>query len=148
MATLSNSEFRREGVNAALSGFASQYGSLSDRQERPCASQAETVFASMNPQLAAYNPLASSTAQRLGPDVKPRNYGGALFFEVRRTCCARERRCCWISALLRFRIRSSGHRSRSRYRFPFGLNLCGPRPFAAAHPGCIFGQTGSLTSNP
>src|SRR5579875_428770 len=65
--TLSNSESSAASVNAALNGFASQYGfAVQIDRNAPPAAQAETVFAAMNPQLANYNPLASSTAVRAG----------------------------------------------------------------------------------
>jgi hypothetical protein len=81
VATLSNSESSAARVNAALSGFASQYGfAVQIDRNAPAASQAETVFGSMNPQLAAYNPLASSTAQRVGQTSSLATMAGALFF--------------------------------------------------------------------
>src|SRR5258708_33196307 len=68
-------------VNAALSGFASQYGfAIQVDRNAPAAAQAQTVFASMNPQLAAYNPLASSTAQGIGQSASMATMAGALFF--------------------------------------------------------------------
>ncbi|MBV9743203.1 MAG: hypothetical protein JO099_05520, partial [Acidobacteriia bacterium] len=62
VARLSNNQSSGAAVNAALNGFASQYGfAVTIDKNAPIATQAETVFAAMNPQLAAYNPLASST---------------------------------------------------------------------------------------
>ena len=67
VATLSNAESSSANVNAALSGFASQYGlAVQIDRNAPVAAQASTVFGAMNPQLTAYNPLASSTAQSVG----------------------------------------------------------------------------------
>jgi hypothetical protein len=67
VATLSNAESSSASVNAALSGFASQYGfALALNRSAPVQTQAATLFATMNPQLAAYNPAASSTGQRAG----------------------------------------------------------------------------------
>jgi hypothetical protein len=81
VATLSNSESSTASVNAALNGFASQYGfAVQIDRNAPVAAQAGTVFASMNPQLAAYNPLASSTAQRVGQTASLATMAGALFF--------------------------------------------------------------------
>ena len=115
VATLSNSESSSASVNAALSGFASQYGfAVQIDRNAPVAAQAETVFAAMNPQLAAYNPLASSTAQSVGQTASLATMAGAtLFRKSRWTCCRSGRRCCWISAPLRFPIRSSARPSRS-----------------------------------
>ncbi len=81
VATLSNRESSAASVNAALTGFASQYGFAIqvDRNASPAA-QAQTVFASMNPQLAQYNPLASSTAQGIGQSASLATMAGSLFF--------------------------------------------------------------------
>ena len=81
VATLSNSESSSASVNAALSGFASQYGfAVQIDRNAPVAAQAATVFAAMNPQLAAYNPLASSTAQSAGQTASLATMAGTLFF--------------------------------------------------------------------
>ena len=81
VATLSNRESSMASVNAALSGFASQYGfAIQVDRNAPTAAQAQTVFASMNPQLAGYNPLASSTAQGIGQTASMATMAGALFF--------------------------------------------------------------------
>jgi hypothetical protein len=81
VATLSNSESSAASVNAALSGFASQYGfAVQVDRNAPVSTQAATVFAAMNPQLAAYNPLASSTAARAGQTASLATMAGTLFF--------------------------------------------------------------------
>jgi hypothetical protein len=69
------------GMNAALSGFASQYG-LSTQIDRtaPPAIQAQTLFATMNPQLATYNPLASNTGERVGQTASLATAAATLFF--------------------------------------------------------------------
>jgi hypothetical protein len=78
---LSNSESSAASVNAALNGFASQYGfAVQIDRNAPVATQAATVFAAMNPQLAAYNPLASSTAQAAGQTAGLATMAGSLFF--------------------------------------------------------------------
>jgi hypothetical protein len=79
--TLSNSESSSASVNAALSGFASEYGfAVQINRSAPVESQAATVFAAMNPQLAAYNPLVSSTAQSVGQTASLATMAGTLFF--------------------------------------------------------------------
>ena len=79
--TLSNRESSAASVNAALNGFASQYGfAIQVDRNAPIAAQAQTVFESMNPQLAAYNPLASSTAQGVGQTASLATMAGSLFF--------------------------------------------------------------------
>ncbi len=63
IAALSNASSSSASVNAALTGFASQYGiSVQLDRSAPPAAQAQTLFSAMNPQLASYNPLAGSGA--------------------------------------------------------------------------------------
>ncbi len=81
VSTLSNSESSSASVNAALTGFASQYGfAVQIDKNAPVAAQAETLFASMNPQLATYNPLTSSTAARAGQTASLATTAATLFF--------------------------------------------------------------------
>jgi hypothetical protein len=81
VATLSNSESSAASVNAALDGFASEYGfAVQVDRTAPVSTQAATVFAAMNPQLATYNPLASSTAQAAGQTASLATMAGTLFF--------------------------------------------------------------------
>lgn len=81
VAALSNAESSSASVNAALTGFASQYGfAVQLDKSAPVAAQAETLFASMNPQLATYNPLASSTAARAGQTASLATAAATLFF--------------------------------------------------------------------
>jgi hypothetical protein len=78
---LSNAESSSASVNAALTGFASQYGfAVQLDRNAPPAEQAETLFASMNPQLAAYNPLAPSTAVKIGQTASLATAAATLFF--------------------------------------------------------------------
>ncbi|HEX6896809.1 MAG TPA: hypothetical protein VF146_16135, partial [Bryobacteraceae bacterium] len=78
---LSNSESSTASVNAALNGFASQYGfAVQIDRNAPVSTQAATVFAAMNPQLAAYNPLAGSGAQAAGQTAGLAMMAGSLFF--------------------------------------------------------------------
>jgi hypothetical protein len=80
VATLLNAQSSSASVNAALNGFASQYGfAVQIDRNAPVQSQAATVFATMNPQLAAYNPLASS-AQTVGQTTSLATIAGSLFF--------------------------------------------------------------------
>jgi hypothetical protein len=81
VATLSNSESSAASVNSALNGFASQYGfSVQVDRSAPPSAQAATVFGAMNPQLASYNPLASSTAQSIGQSASLATIAATLFF--------------------------------------------------------------------
>jgi hypothetical protein len=78
---LDNADSSSASINAALSGFASQYG-LSGQLDKnaPPAAQAQTLFATINPQLASYNPLAPSSAQRLGQTASLATAAAGLFF--------------------------------------------------------------------
>jgi hypothetical protein len=69
-------------MNAALSGFASQYGlAVQIDKNAPPAAQAQVLFSTMNPQLATYNPLATdSSAQRLGQTASIAAAAATLFF--------------------------------------------------------------------
>lgn len=79
--TLENSGSSAASVNAALTGFASQYGlAVQFDKNAPPGIQAQTLFATMNPQLATYNPLASSTAQRVGQTASVATAAATLFF--------------------------------------------------------------------
>jgi hypothetical protein len=81
VATLSNSESSSASVNAALNGFASTYGfAVQINRSAPVQTQAATLFAAMNPQLAAYNPLTGSTAQAVGQTTSLASMAGTLFF--------------------------------------------------------------------
>jgi hypothetical protein len=82
LAALSNDGSSAAGMNAALNGFASQYGlSVQIDRTAPPAVQAQTLFATMNPQLATYNPLAtSSSAERLGQTASLATAAATLFF--------------------------------------------------------------------
>jgi len=81
VAMLSNNESSSAGINSALNGFASQYGfAVQIDRNAPVSAQAQTVFAAMNPQLANYNPLASSTAQRAGQTASMASMAASLFF--------------------------------------------------------------------
>ncbi|HZS53013.1 MAG TPA: hypothetical protein VFA65_01315 [Bryobacteraceae bacterium] len=81
VAALSNSESSSASVNAALNGFASQYGfAVQIDKTAPPAVQAQTLFASINPQLATYNPLSDTTAARAGQTASLATTAAALFF--------------------------------------------------------------------
>ena len=78
---LSSAGSSSASVNAALTGFASQYGlSVQLDKAAPPGVQAQTLFAALNPQLAVYNPLASSTAERVGQTASLATAAATLFF--------------------------------------------------------------------
>ena len=78
---LSSMNSSSESVNAALTGFASQYGfSVQLDRTAPPQVQAETLFATMNPHLAAYDPLAPSTGAKIGQTASVATAAATLFF--------------------------------------------------------------------
>ncbi len=130
---LSNSESSSASVNAALTGFASQYGiAVQLDKNAPPAVQAETLFATMNPQLATYNPLASSTAQRAGQTASLATVAATLFFGSPIGLAAGG-----TAMLLDLRsIAFPDTQFRSSFTQPLpdsGLNLCGQRGPAPPH---------------
>ncbi|MGH9620170.1 MAG: hypothetical protein ACRD45_10760 [Bryobacteraceae bacterium] len=79
--TLERANSSSASVNAALSGFASQYGlAVTLDKNAPSAVQAETLFSTMNPQLATYNPLARSSGSRVGQTASLATAAAGLFF--------------------------------------------------------------------
>lgn len=116
------------GMNAALSGFASQYGlAVQIDKTAPPAVQAQTLFSTMNPQLATYNPLASSTGERVGQTASLATAAATLFFGSPIGIAAGG-----TAMLLDLRyIAFPGTVFRSSFAIPLpnrtGLNLCGQR---------------------
>src|SRR3954471_5639871 len=81
ISALSNASSSSASVNAALSGFASQYGvSVQLDKNAPPATQAQALFSAMNPQLANYNPVAGSTAAVAGQTASLATAAASLFF--------------------------------------------------------------------
>ena len=81
IAALSNSERSSASVNAALNGFASQYGvSVQLDKNAPPATQAQALFSAMNPQLSSYSPLASSASARASQTASLATAAAGLFF--------------------------------------------------------------------
>jgi hypothetical protein len=131
---LSSSGSSSESVNAALTGFASQYG-LSVQLDRtaPPQVQAETLFATMNPQLAAYDPLTPSTGAKIGQTASLATAAATLFFGSPIGLAAGG-----TAMLLDLRaIAFPGTQFRSSFAQMLhdnrGLNLCGQRTPAPPH---------------
>ncbi len=81
VAALSNTESSSASVNAALNGFASQYGfAVQIDKNAPVTAQAQTLFSTMNPQLATYNPIGGGTAERAGQTASLATAAATLFF--------------------------------------------------------------------
>ncbi len=80
--TLADNAASSATMNAALSGFASQYGlAVQIDRTAPPSVQAQALFSTMNPQLATYNPIASnSNAERLGQTASIATAAATLFF--------------------------------------------------------------------
>ncbi len=131
---LSSIDSSPESVNAALSGFASQYG-LSVQLDRtaPPQVQAQTLFATMNPQLAGYDPLTPSTGARIGQTASVATAAATLFFGSPIGLAAGG-----TAMLLDLRaIAFPGTQFRSSFAQTLhttgGLNLCGQRNPAPPH---------------
>lgn len=123
---LSDANSSAASVNAALSGFASQYGAASviDKTQ-PVSVQAATLFSTINPQLASYDPLSSTTGARIGQTASLTTAAAALFFGSPIGLAAGG-----TAMLLDLRsIAFPGMQFRSSYAQEMhpGLNLCGQR---------------------
>ncbi len=81
LAALSSSESSPASMNAALNGFASQYGvSAQIDKTAPPAAQAQALFAAINPQLSSYSPLAATGATRASQTASLATAAAGLFF--------------------------------------------------------------------
>ncbi|MFL6414699.1 MAG: hypothetical protein ACJ74Y_03385 [Bryobacteraceae bacterium] len=81
ISALSNASSSSASVNAALSGFASQYGvSVQLDKNAPPAAQAQALFSAMNPQLSNYNPVPGSSAAIAGQTASLATAAASLFF--------------------------------------------------------------------
>ncbi len=129
---LSSSDTSSASVNAALSGFASQYGmAFQIDRTAPPGVQAATLFSSLNPQLASYDPLAPSSSARIGQTASLTTAAAALFFGSPIGLAAGG-----TAMLLDLRsIAFPGTQFRSSFaeQIPNGLYLCGQRNPAPPH---------------
>lgn len=131
--TLADNEASSASMNAALSGFASQYGlAVQIDKNAPPAVQAQLLFSTMNPQLATYNPIASnSTAERLGQTASVATAAATLFFGTPIGLAAGG-----TAMLLDLRsIAFPGTQFRSSFAQPAqkGVHLCGQRGAVPPH---------------
>ena len=120
-------------MNAALSGFASQYGlAVQIDRNAPPSVQAQALFSTMNPQLATYNPIASnSNAERLGQTASIAAAAATLFFGSPIGLAAGG-----TAMLLDLRsIAFPGTQFRSSFAQPAlaGVHLCGQRGAVPPH---------------
>jgi len=133
LAALSDAGSSSASMNAALGGFASQYGlAVQLDKNAPPAVQAQTLFAALNPQLATYNPLGTSTAERVGQTASVATAAATLFFGSPIGLAAGG-----TSMLLEMRyIAFPGTQFRSSFAQPRsgnGLDLCGQRGTLPPH---------------
>src|SRR3954447_15440858 len=138
ISALSNASSWSASVNAALSGFASQYGvSVQLDKNSPPATQAQALFSAMNPQLANYNPVAGSTAAFAGQTASLATAAASLFFGSPVGLLAGG-----TSMLLGLRsIAFPDTQFRSSFRQPMeetALSLCGSRGTTPAHTRLAF----------
>lgn len=131
--TLADNAASSATMNAALSGFASQYGlAVQIDKNAPPAVQAQTLFSTMNPQLATYNPIASdSNAARLGQTASVAAAAATLFFGTPIGLAAGG-----TAMLLELRsISFPGTQFRSSFAQPArkGVHLCGQRGTVPPH---------------
>ena len=129
---LSSADTSAASMNAALTGFASQYGlgAPIDRSAPP-GIQAQTLFATLNPQLATYDPMTPSSSARIGQTASLTTAAAALFFGSPIGLAAGG-----TAMLLDLRsIAFPGTQFRSSFAEPIktGLNLCGQRNPAPPH---------------
>ena len=133
LAALSDAGSSSASMNAALGGFASQYGlAVQLDKNAPPGVQAQTLFAALNPQLATYNPLGTSTAERVGQTASVATAAATLFFGSPIGLAAGG-----TSMLLEMRyIAFPGTQFRSSFAQPRsgnGLDLCGQRGTLPPH---------------
>jgi len=130
---LSSHDSSSASVNAAVAGFASQYGlSVSLDRTAPTAVQAQTLFANLNPQLANYDPLASSTSARVSQTASVMTAVAGLFFGNPVGLAAGG--TAMVLDLRSMAFPGTQFRSSFAQIMPKnGINLCGPRNGAPPH---------------
>ena len=131
---LSSNESSSESVNAALNGFASQYGlGVQLDRAQPVNQQAMTLFATLNPTLATYDPIQPSVGARFGQTASVATAVATLFFGNPVGLAAGG-----TAMLLDLRaVAFPGTEFRSSFAEPLpgnrGLNLCGSRAPVPTH---------------
>lgn len=131
---LESGESTSESLNAALSGFASQYGlGVQLDRAQPANQQAMTLFATLNPALATYDPIQPSAVARYSQTASVATAVATLFFGSPVGLAAGG-----TAMLLDLRaVAFPGTEFRSSFAEPLpdnrGLNLCGSRASVPAH---------------
>ena len=131
---LESGESTSESLNAALSGFASQYGlGVQLDRAQPVNQQAMTLFATLNPALATYDPIQPSNVARYSQTASVATAVATLFFGSPVGLAAGG-----TAMLLDLRaVAFPGTEFRSSFAEPLpnnrGLNVCGSRTAVGAH---------------
>ncbi|MCU1292015.1 MAG: hypothetical protein JWP08_865, partial [Bryobacterales bacterium] len=144
---LSNTNSSSASMNAALTGFASQYGvAVGIDKTAPPAVQAQTLFTTMNPQLATYDPLTAATGSRIGQTASLTTAAASLFFGSPIGLAAGG-----TAMLLDLRaIAFPGTQFRSSFAQPIqdGLNLCGQRTPPPPHTRIAYIWANRIPNSP
>ncbi len=144
---LSDTNSSPASVNAALNGFASQYGfAVQLDKAAPVSVQAQALFNSMNPQLATYNPLASSASERIGQTASVATAAATLFFGSPIGIAAGG-----TAMLLQLHsIAFPNTQFRSSFATPLraGVNLCGQRAAVPPHTRVAFVWANRIPNTP
>lgn len=81
ISALSSSNTSSETIDAALQGFSSKFGAATALSRgAPTDQQATTLFRSLNPSIATYDPLASTSAQSVSQTAGLATLAGETFF--------------------------------------------------------------------
>ena len=145
---LSDNTSSAASMNAALNGFASQYGfAVQIDKTAPVSVQAQALFSSMNPQLAAYNPLASSSSAAIGQTASMATAAATLFFGSPIGLAAGG-----TAMLLELHsIAFPNTQFRSSFAQPLkknGVNLCGQRTPVPAHTRVAYVWANRIPNTP
>jgi hypothetical protein len=145
---LSDSNSSAASMNAALNGFASQYGfAVQIDKTAPISAQAQALFSSMNPQLATYNPLASSSSEAIGQTASMATAAATLFFGSPIGLAAGG-----TAMLLELHsIAFPNTQFRSSFAQPLkknGVNLCGQRTPVPAHTRVAYVWANRIPNTP
>jgi hypothetical protein len=145
---LSDNSSSAASMNAALNGFASQYGfAVQIDKNAPISAQAQALFSSMNPQLATYNPLASSASERIGQTASVATAAATLFFGSPIGLAAGGTAMLLELHSIAFpntQFRSSFAQPRRKN----GVNLCGQRAPVPAHTRVAYVWANRIPNTP
>jgi hypothetical protein len=120
-------------VDAALQGFASQYGAgMKIDRTQPVDQQAMSLFRTLNPAMASYDPLASEGSQRIGSTASLATSVATMFFGSPVGLAAGG--TAMLMELRSLAFPKADFRSSFAEKLPNeGLALCGSRAAPAPH---------------